>query len=184
MRLFIATTFPPDVLCGLNERVTRVKTRLPPCSWVRPESQHLTFAFLGEQDEALIPKLACTVETRLRGIRAFDAQLRGCGFFPNSRNARVAWVGVTPDEKFNAVAAVVRAAVTAAGVELDGADFRPHLTLCRLRDKWPPACLEIYQSTFGKFESPLFKIDRLTLYSSQLNPKGAIHTPIREFAIA
>ncbi len=119
MRLFIATTFPPDVLCGLNERVGRVKTRLPPCSWVRPESQHLTFAFLGEQDEALIPKLACAVETRLRGIHAFDAQLRGCGFFPNSRNARVAWVGVTPDEKFNAVAAVVRAAVTAAGVELD-----------------------------------------------------------------
>ncbi len=73
MRLFIATTFPPDVLCGLNERVTRVKTRLPPCSWVRPESQHLAFAFLGEQGRDADPRSALPrVETRLRGIRAFD----------------------------------------------------------------------------------------------------------------
>lgn len=184
MRLFIATTFPTDVMCGLNTVVARVKTRLPPSSWVRPESQHLTFAFLGEQDEALIPKLGCIVEQRLREIRPIKAQLHSGGFFPNSRNARVAWVGVTPDEKFCEIASAVREAVTEAGVKLDAADFKPHLTLCRLRDRWPPACIEIFQATFGKFESPLFTVDRLTLYSSQLNPKGAVHTPLREFMIA
>ncbi len=184
MRLFIATTFPADVLCGLNSVVERVKTRLPPSSWVRPESQHLTFAFLGEQDEALIPNLASLVEERLGSIPRFQARLRDCGLFPNSRHARVAWVGVTPAEEFREVAAAVREAVTAAGVKLDGADFRPHLTLCRLRDHWPPACIEIFQTTFGKFESPAFTVDRVTLYSSQLNPTGAIHTPLREFKIA
>lgn len=184
MRLFIATTFPADVMCGLNMVVARVKTRLPPSSWVRPESQHLTFAFLGEQDEALVPKLGRVVEQRLREIRPIETQLRGGGFFPNSRNARVAWVGVTPDDSFRAVAAAVREAVTAAGVKLDGADFKPHLTLCRLRDPWPPGCIEIFKTTFGRFESPLFTVDRLTLYSSQLNPKGAIHTPLRELRIA
>jgi RNA 2',3'-cyclic 3'-phosphodiesterase len=184
MRLFIATTFPADVLCALNAVVARVKTRLPPSSWVRPESQHLTFAFLGEQDEAIVPKLGSLVEERLAGIRAFEARLSGCGFFPNSRNARVAWMGFTPAEEFIQVATAVRESVAAAGVELDSVDFKPHLTLCRLRDRWPPACLEIFRSTFGKFESTTFTVDRVTLYSSQLNPKGAIHTPVREFKIA
>src|SRR6476620_9347209 len=51
MRLFSATSFPAETLRSLNERVTMVKSKLPKASWVRPETQHLTFAFLGEQDE-------------------------------------------------------------------------------------------------------------------------------------
>lgn len=184
MRLFIATTFPADVLRVLNDVVARVKTRLPPSSWVRPESQHLTFAFLGEQDEAILPKLGELVEAKLAEVRPFEAQLRGCGFFPNSRNARVAWVGVNPEEQFREIADAVRAAVTVSGVKLDGSDFKAHLTLCRLRDHWPPACIEIYQKTFGAFQSSKFNVDHVTLYSSQLDPKGAIHTPLREFSLA
>ena len=52
MRLFIATTFPGVVLRDLNERVTKLRPRLPSASWVREETQHLTLAFLGEQPEA------------------------------------------------------------------------------------------------------------------------------------
>ena len=184
MRLFIATTFPAHVLSGVSDVVARVKTRLPPSSWVRPESQHLTFAFLGEQDEAILPRIGELVEAKLADVRPFEAQLRGCGFFPNSRNARVAWVGVNPEEQFRDTATAVRAAVAVAGIKLDGSDFKAHLTLCRLRDQWPPACVEIYQKTFGTFESSRFTVDHVTLYSSQLNPKGAIHTPLREFSLA
>lgn len=184
MRLFIATAFPADVLRGVNEVISRVKTRLPPSSWVRSETQHLTFAFLGEQDEALIPTIGELVEAKLADMRPFEAQLKGCGFFPNSRNARVAWVGVTPEEQFNKTADLVRAAVKAAGITLDSSDFKAHLTLCRLRDHWPPACIEIYQKTFSAYQSPAFTVDHVTLYSSQLNPKGAIHTPLREFSLA
>lgn len=184
MRLFIATSFPDAVMRELNDRVARVKSRLPPSPWVRPESQHLTFAFLGEQKEELLGKLEPLVCQQLSAVGRFEGRLRGCGFFPNSRRARVAWVGVTPDEKFLEIAEAVRRAVKAAGVQLDGAEFRPHLTLCRIRDSWPPACIEIYNSSFSKLESEPFPIDHVTLYSSQLNPSGAVHTPLRQFPLA
>lgn len=184
MRLFIATTFPQDVLAGVNARIARVKNKLAAASWVRPETQHLTFAFLGEQPETLVDTLAPLVEKRLAGAKKFEARLHDSGFFPNPRHARVAWVGVTPPEAFRAIADGVRAAVKDAGVVLDGTEFKPHLTLCRIRDVWPPACIEAFNGALRGYESAPFTVDHVTLFASQLNPSGAVHTPLREMRLA
>src|SRR5947209_1256388 len=111
MRLFIATTFPRDVLRPLNERIASVKPRLPHGSWVREESQHLTFAFLGEQEESIVEPLATRLTQHVATVPKFEAKLEGAGFFPNSRRARVGWVGVDPPAPFEALANAVRAAV-------------------------------------------------------------------------
>lgn len=184
MRLFIAASFPPDVLRVLGERIVPVRSKLPPASWVRPDTQHLTFAFLGEQDAALVDRIVPLLEKKLAPIAAFEACLGGCGFFPNSRHPRVGWVGVEPVERFTAVADAVRDAVTAVGVTLDRAEFRPHLTLMRTREHWPPLSIEIFSKALRDFRSTPFPIDHVTLYSSQLNPKGAVHTPQREFRLS
>ncbi len=184
MRLFIATSFPETATGELNSRLASVKSRLPPASWVRPESQHLTFAFLGEQDESLIDKLAPALQARLRNLEHFDAVVHGCGFFPNARHARVGWAGLEPEEPFKDIAATVRDVVTDNGIELDAADFRPHLTLMRIRDRWPPASIQMFEKTLRDYRSAPFAVDAVTLYSSRLNPSGAIHTPMRRFPLA
>lgn len=184
MRLFIAASFPEPELRAINDRVTKVKSKLPSASWVRPEMQHLTFAFLGEQPESLLPRLTEAVESRLAGVPRFEGRLHGGGFFPNRRHARVGWVGAGPEEDFRAVADAVRGGVKDAGVELDRSEFRPHLTLFRIRDQWPPACTEIFVSALQDFASEPFPVDNVTLYSSVLNSKGAVHTPLRKFALA
>ena len=183
MRLFIATRFPDAVLREANERVLRVKTRLPPASWVRPESQHLTFAFLGEHDPIDVEKLVPVVESALEPVKKFEACLHDCGFFPNPRHARIGWVGVSPENSFRDVAGAVRGAVKEAQVAFDENEFRPHLTLMRIRDQWPPACIETFHSALRGYQSAPFVIDRVTLFASQLNPQGAVHTPLREFAL-
>jgi len=184
MRLFIATSFPADVLRALGERVAPVRPKLPPAAWVRSETQHLTFAFLGEQDEALIDRLAPLLDEKLRPLAKFEGRLAGCGFFPNTRHPRVGWVGVEPVEKFEAIANVVRDAVTAVGVTLDRAEFRPHLTLMRIRDHWPPLSIETFSKALRDFKSSTFRVDRVTLYSSKLSQHGAEHTALREFTLA
>jgi 2'-5' RNA ligase len=184
VRLFIATTFPRDVLADVNDRIARVRSKLAAAAWVRPETQHLTFAFLGDQDDSLVDVLAPHVEQRLVSAKKFEGRLSGSGFFPNPRHARVAWVGVTPPEAFRAVADGVRAAVKDAGVELDSAEFKPHLTLCRIRDRWPPACVEAFNGALRDYESAPFTVDRVTLFSSRLDPSGAVHTPLREMRLA
>ena len=184
MRLFIATSFPEPITRDLNERVVAVRRKLPPASWVRPETQHLTFAFLGEQDQSLIETLTPALADRLRGIGRFDAVLARCGFFPNPRRARVGWIGLEPEQPFKDTARAVRDVVTGNGIELDGADFRPHLTLMRIRNNWPPASIEMFARVLGDYRSAPFVVDTVTLYSSRLNPTGAVHTAVRTFALA
>lgn len=184
MRLFLATSFPSEVLRELNARVTAVRPRLPAASWVREETQHLTFAFLGDQPETLIERIAPPLTTALGGVPRFEARLHGCGFFPNPRHARVGWAGLEPEQQFVSVARAVREVVTKSGVALDGGDFKPHLTLARVRDPWPPASIELFSKTLRDYTSASFVVAAVTLYSSQLNPKGAIHTPLRTFALA
>jgi len=184
MRLFIAMSFPEAVLRPANERLARVKTKLPPAAWVKPESQHLTFAFLGEQQESLIEKLVPLVERSVGAVTKFDGTLAGCGFFPNPRHARVGWVGVNPEDSFNALAKAVRDAVQEAGVTLDRAEFRAHLTLMRIRDPWPPACIETFNGALRDYTSTPFAVERITLFSSLLSPSGAVHTALRSFALS
>lgn len=183
MRLFIATTFPDEVLRDLNERVGRFRSRLPSASWVRPGSQHLTFVFLGEQPETAVERGASGLAGALAGVPSFEASLRGCGFFPNSRHARVGWVGLDPDAPFTRAATVVRDAVTAAGIAFDASEFKPHLTLMRIRDPWPPASVDLFHRALADYRSAPFRVEKVTLYSSLLDPKGAVHTPLRTFAL-
>jgi 2'-5' RNA ligase len=184
MRLFLATTFPADVLRLLNERLGPVRPKLPPASWVRPETQHLTFAFLGEQEEALVERISPLLTSRLGTVPRFEATLRGCGFFPNPRHARVGWVGAEPEERFGEIARVVRGVVSDAGVELDRSEFRPHLTMMRIRERWPPLSIETFTKALRDYHSVPFPVDRVTLYASKLSPKGAEHTALREFGLA
>jgi 2'-5' RNA ligase len=184
MRLFLAANFPPEVLRDLNERVTRLRPRLPAASWVREETQHVTFAFLGEQPEALLARIAPELTAALANIPRFEAHLESSGFFPNPRHARVGWIGLVPDANFNAIARAVRDVVVRNGVTLDGGEFRPHLTMMRIRDPWPPASIDLFNKSLRDYRSAEFTVDRVTLYDSELNPKGAIHTPLQVFTLA
>jgi 2'-5' RNA ligase len=184
MRLFIATSFPGEVLRELNSRVALLRPRLPAASWVREETQHLTFAFLGDHPESLVEKIAAPLTAALAAIPRFEAHLAGSGFFPNPRHARVGWVGLHPETSFKTVAHAVREVVTQHGVQLDRGDFKPHLTLMRIRDQWPPASIDLFNRSLKDYQSPPFTVDGVTLYHSQLDPKGAIHTPLRTFPFA
>ncbi len=184
MRLFIATSFPEEVLRTLSDHLANIKSKFPPASWVRPETQHLTFAFLGEQEESLIKRVAPLIEERLRRAENFEAALHGCGFFPNRRHARVGWCGLEPEEQFCAIAQSVREAIKAAGVAFEENEFRPHLTLMRIRDHWPPLAIDTFEKALRDYRSAPFAVDRVTLYSSRLNPKGAVHTAVREFPLS
>ena len=184
MRLFLATTFPAPILRALNERVVVLRPKLPQASWVRPESQHLTFVFLGEQPESLVAELVPRLEAALATTRAFTATLIGCGFFPNPRRARVAWIGVEPEQRFVEVAGAVRQAVQQCGVALDRDSFKAHLTLLRMRDPWPPRSIETFNAALRDYRSEPFDVDEVTLYSSKLQPTGAVHTAVAHVRLA
>ena len=134
IRCFIGLPLPEaykTTLSGLLAKLRyQVRARV---SWTRPENWHLTLKFLGETT----PETVAAVKAALAGVRcpSFGLKAGGCGFFPDIRRPRVAWLGLTQGgPECQALARAVEQAVAPHGFPPEGRPFAAHLTLGRIKD--------------------------------------------------
>jgi len=164
------------VVSALQIKLEAAKTP-PKVVWVKPAALHVTIRFLGEVEpaevERIMPLLAPPVP-----LAPFDVQWRGIGTFPNNRNPRALWLGVTNGAaQLAAVEAETSRRLAGAAVELADRALLPHLTLGRVKMAgagidWP----KILQSAEVKNATSL--IDRVTLYQSTLSQYGPHYTEL------
>jgi 2'-5' RNA ligase len=179
MRLFIAIELPEEIKQGLAKAQEQLKGGGAGASWTRPEGIHLTLKFLGEVPEPKAPEIMSALTAAVRGTGVFRIEVSGAGAFPNARNPRVLWIGVTGDiEKLAALQASVEGAMMKLGFEPEARKFSPHLTLARIkylrpRDNWQTAIGEIRDVNLGGFEA-----DHVSLMKSELHPQGAVYTEV------
>lgn len=177
MRLFIAIDLPDD----LKKTLGRLRADIPGARWVPFEQIHLTLAFLGEVDEKTVGLL--TRELAHRQAAAFELCFTGVGCFPNRHRPRVLWIGLEPEPCLTDLAAEVHEAVLACDIPQEERPFSPHITLARFKF---PASRETgaFLDQHQKLELPSFSAQEFILFQSRLTPKGAVHTPIKNFALA
>ncbi len=95
-------------------------------------------------------------------------------------------LGFSPSPGLDALAGLARAADAAGrriGVAPEKREFRPHVTLARLRESWPPAAIETFLRESGSRDFPEWRVRRCVLYRSELHPAGAVHAPLREWEL-
>ncbi len=102
---------------------------------MRRENLHLTLAFLGDTDAALVPDLiALAADIRFATIRL---PLDRVGYW---KHKRIIWCGASEEpQALTALVADLRARLTAAGVRYDPKPFVPHVTLVRNAASLPEA---------------------------------------------
>jgi RNA 2',3'-cyclic 3'-phosphodiesterase len=134
MRLFVAIALPGSVASELDEVVAPLRSGWPGLRWTGRDAWHLTLAFLGEVDEALLQDLRARLERGARRHPRLTLSLAGAGAFPTAIRARVLWTGVHA-EGLAQLAATVSAGARRAGVGLTTRErrYQPHLTLARCR---------------------------------------------------
>jgi len=176
MRLFIAIELPDDA----KRELGRLWTDIPGARRVPTEQIHLTLAFLGEVDEAVLERL--TGELARIHLPEFRLCFSGTGCFPGRHRPRVAWVGLEPQPRLTHLAAGVYEAVLACGIHQEERPFSPHITLARLRQSPPRAC-DAFLDQHPKQKLPPFPVREFTLFQSRLTPQGALHIPIRNFPL-
>jgi 2'-5' RNA ligase len=182
-RLFIAAPLSEETRNEIERVVNPLRIASPSASWSRPEAYHVTFAFLGEQDQSVIEPLAAELTKRLQWVRSFDLVATQCGFFPNARRPRVGWIGLSPESALNGIAEHVRDALVAQKIEFDSKPFVAHLTLARLQDGWSAGDVENFSRSLDGFATSPQPLTEVSIYSSKLSPKGAIHTPLKTFKL-
>lgn len=183
MRAFVAIALEPAArreIALAHRRVIAAIGTSSAARWTREENLHLTVAFLGNIDEALVPAIADRLGPLTERIAPERLVFAGLGGFPHPR-PRVLWLGVeTGRFWFDDLTRAVRAAVgEGLGLELDQREPSAHVTLARVER--PERALRPALDAAFAGRSIASEAGRLTLFSSVLARGGPTYTAEREW---
>ena len=182
MRVFIAIELPESVRSRIAALVGRLRESGARVSWVRPENMHLTLRFLGEADPEPVERLEHILSDAYKATPAFALQVQGTGAFPNTRKPSVIWVGVGPLEgPLMQVQDAAEAAARAIGLPPEKKAFHAHITLARIRNARAARPLMERFEEERDFDAGEFSVASVSLFSSQLTPKGPIYARLEEY---
>ena len=181
MRMFVAVRPPKPVLADLERYVEPRRDSDFTMRWTRPQSWHLTLAFLAEVADRQLDELVERLSDTATGVAGFELSLAGAGAFPNPARAKLLWAGVDGEvARLAALAGKVRSACSRSGVAVEGGQFRPHLTLARLNR---PLDVTRWLRIFELYRSAPWPVAELVLYQSHLGGGPARYQVIEEFPL-
>ena len=180
MRVFIAVDLPDEIRGRLGEVERDLKEVSNSARWVAPESVHITLKFLGEIPEDRI----ASIDATLAAVRwpSFPVIVRSVGFFPDSRSARVFWVGLQ-SPALEGLAGEIDGRMQQLGFEKEKRPFRPHLTLARARDMRIDRSLVAAAERFAHHDFGSFQADSFHLFQSTLKPSGAVYNKLKHYLL-
>jgi 2'-5' RNA ligase len=183
VRLFVAVDLAPAVVAQAQSLIAELRQRAEAVApraritWIPPALMHLTIRFIGQVGDGDLPAIVDALR-RPVAMAPFDLDVRGVGAFPVKGPPRVLWAGLTSGmDELCAVEVDVSARLQQLGIAPDERVFSPHLTLGRVRDA---AGLRTSTLLAGLAQQPVgtSRIDAITLFESQLSPKGPTYVPL------
>jgi 2'-5' RNA ligase len=124
------------------------------------------------------------MEQAAEGMSPFRLVVSGVGAFPNLRQPRVLWVGISGEiEKLLVLQQRIDDGLVPLGFAKEARSFTPHLTLARLREGASSGDKRSFGEMVAK-KSPNFDyemtVDSVNLMRSQLLPGGAVYSRLAE----
>ena len=183
IRAFLALDPPPEVLCKITDIQRALRRNIQGAlSWVRPEGIHLTLKFFGDIAAKDVGAVSEVVAGQAAAAGEFHLEARGLGVFPDTRRPRVLWLGIGGEvERLIALQQAVDRGLEASGFPREERPFRAHLTLARIRSPQGLSGLDGVLTAKGSESAGKFTAAGLTLFKSELTPKGAIYTELGYF---
>lgn len=180
-RLFAAIIPPPALTEELDAFLGPRRVAEPRLRWTRPQGWHLTTAFMGDVPDRNVDRLAETLGEAAGRTPAFRLRLAGGGAFPWPLETKVLWLGVAEGaSELTDLAERCRNAGSRAGVRVDGATFRPHLTLARANRAIDSTRLVRVLDTF---DADGWVADELALVQSHLADRGNRYEVLERFPL-
>jgi 2'-5' RNA ligase len=177
VRTFICIEIPETIKRRIDRLQATIKSVGAQVSWTKPSSIHLTLKFLGDVAASRIKDVEAAVRLAALRVAEFEIEVGGAGCFPNSRNPRVLWVGLTAvPEALRRLQLSIEAELEAGGFPREPKRFSPHLTIGRVRS--PEHAREAAERLIAEgFEAERFLAREVIVMRSDLKPTGSLYTP-------
>jgi 2'-5' RNA ligase len=199
VRLFVAVEVGDElrseasrVRSTVEAELQRTCKELPRIVWVAPSLLHVTLRFLGDVDDALLPRIERALAPPMP-VAPFDVEWRGLGTFPGPRDPRALWIGAVrgADRLGELEAEVSRrlSIVRESGAESpdmqhllraldeESRPFRAHVTLGRVKSRGAGAdWRQVLEA--AEVRGARSRVDHVALLRSTQSPRGPAYTPV------
>jgi RNA 2',3'-cyclic 3'-phosphodiesterase len=177
-RLFIAVKVNPED--ELLRIISSLKAALGAenIKWVDPVNIHLTLSFLGDTEEKHIRDINSMLTDKCSGFGEFDFNLTGTGVFKNFRDPRVLWAGIQSSGKLLMLNNIIAAGLKENGFEIEGRQFKPHLTLGRVKSVRDTENLKTVLERDKDNQFQIVHVSEVILFESILTQTGPIYKPL------
>jgi 2'-5' RNA ligase len=184
LRLFTALYPPDDAVAHLQRLVSTLALGRPPepgrsLRLTRPDTWHVTLAFIGEVPDRRADDAAAALDVATRAwLESTGGQLgiAGGGRFGRGRFTTV-WAGLAGDvAAVHRLAEQVRRELKRARVPFDHKPLQPHVTLARPADRLPAEALAADLAALDAYQGPLWTVEDVRLTRSRLGPDPQYET--------
>lgn len=168
MRLFVAIS-AQNVIFSPEEKLKKLKINLSKkeldFKFVPTNNLHITLNFLGEVLPEKIPPIIRELEGLVGHHDPFELKLSELSAFPEKHHGRVMWIGVQNSIKLRSLQAECEERLRNLGLEIEVRDFRPHLTVARIRS---PRNLADTLSPYQGHKFGVLTVESVEVYESVL----------------
>ena len=179
-RTFCAVELPAVIRSQIQKHIESLRSTVPEAqpSWSRVDNIHLTMKFFGNVERRRVPVISEALSHAVNGLQQFEIAIAGAGAFPQFGQPRVLWIGINDTNKhLTELHSRIDEECSKKGFEKEKRDFRPHLTIARIRKPAGTRTLAEVNQRLG-FESLSFLVSQLVLFRSELSSEGSKYTVI------
>jgi 2'-5' RNA ligase len=174
-RIFIAINIPEKTRADIDAEVLKLEKlfKNKEIRFLRPETWHITLAFLGYKDDEALRKIVCAVKETADSVEPFWVKCDKLCYGPPGRRARMIWLK-TNRESTNSLCLVkekLDSVLLAYGIEAKDTkrQFEGHITLARFKSE-PQSYPELTLRRTIEFEA-----QSLDIMESFLHRDGAVY---------
>jgi 2'-5' RNA ligase len=146
--------------------------------WVNTDHMHITLAFLGDTTDETVKKVIALLDSICKGFGEVNFTITGLGVFKNIRDPRVIWAGIESEDKFEKLFKLIREGIGSIGIVIEERQFKPHLTIGRVKRLKNRSTLERLIGQFGKTVFQEVSVSEVVFYESILQQSGPLYLPL------
>ena len=178
-RLFLALALNEQLKISANAQLQKTKISAKKkgldIRWTPMENLHVTLVFLGDTKEERIPEIVATAKEAAALRQPFELKIKGAGAFPDISHGRVLWLKVQAKKDLVELQKELSTRSAGKGFALDEREWKPHLTVGRLRNKsnLSDVLSPVLNQNFGKMQA-----SEVVLYESKLEGHFPKYLPL------
>ncbi|MEQ9620211.1 MAG: RNA 2',3'-cyclic phosphodiesterase [Deltaproteobacteria bacterium] len=173
--MFVAALLPEEIKELINEYLGALKPACEGVKWERREKLHVTLKFLGDVDELQTGLVTAAIDKLLPAFSPFETNVTTLGGFPNLRNPRILYVGLSENRELEAFHEKIERELGSLGFVSERRKFTPHVTVGRIKSR-----LKL-KNPLAMPERTSFEIDKIGVMKSELGKEGSVYTPLSLF---